>query len=259
MSGPHGSDPNQSWQPPGHGGDHSADATMAAPWSQQPPTQEGTWQAPAYPQQYQPPADPAYPQQYPPTTPGYGQDFGSQATQFGSPPQFGQAGQYAQYPQQQPGQPAQYGQPGQYGQPAQYGQPEQPGQYGQPAQYPGQYAAAPPQGSKRSMALIGGVVGGILLLLVIGVLITGFWQPGFFVTTKLDVNKANAGVQQILTDETSGYGAKNVKDVKCNGGSDPTVKKGATFDCSVNIDGANKHVTVTFQDSKGTYEVGRPQ
>ena len=29
--------------------------------------------------------------------------------------------------------------------------------------------------------------------------------------------------------------------------------------CSVSIDGAQKHVTVTFQDSKGTYEVGRPQ
>jgi hypothetical protein len=37
------------------------------------------------------------------------------------------------------------------------------------------------------------------------------------------------------------------------------VKKGGTFDCSVSIDGATKHVTVTFQDSKGTYEVGRPQ
>ena len=91
------------------------------------------------------------------------------------------------------------------------------------------------------------------------VLVTGFWAPGFFVTTKLDVNKAQSGVQQVLTDETNGYGAKNVKDVKCNNGTDPTVKKGATFDCSVSIDGAPKHVTVTFQDSNGTYEVGRPQ
>jgi hypothetical protein len=89
--------------------------------------------------------------------------------------------------------------------------------------------------------------------------VTGFWEPGFFVTTKLDVNKAQAGVQQVLSDETNGYGAKNVKDVKCNNGTDPTVKKGATFDCSVSIDGAQKRVTVTFQDGKGTYEVGRPQ
>ena len=74
--------------------------------------------------------------------------------------------------------------------------------------------------------MIWGIVGGITLLIVAVVLVLGFWEPGFFVTTKLDVNKANAGVQQILTDETSGYGAKNVKDVKCNGGSDPIVKKG---------------------------------
>jgi len=91
------------------------------------------------------------------------------------------------------------------------------------------------------------------------VLVLGFLWPAWFVTTKLDVNKAQAGVQQVLTDETNGYGAKNVKDVNCNGGSNPTVKKGGTFDCTVSIDGALKHVTVTFQDSKGTYEVGRPQ
>ncbi|ETZ96825.1 hypothetical protein I545_6875 [Mycobacterium kansasii 662] len=38
------------------------------------------------------------------------------------------------------------------------------------------------------------------------VLVVGFWQPGFFVTTKLDVNKANSGVQQILTDEPTATG-----------------------------------------------------
>ncbi|KAA1248563.1 DUF4333 domain-containing protein [Mycobacterium simiae] len=242
MSGPQGPDPRQQWQPPGQGGDRSSDPTVAgSPWQQQ-PTQEATWQTPAYtPAEY-----PQYPQQYPPSTPGYGQpDFGSQATQYGAPPQYGQPGQYG----------PQYGQPGQYGQPA------QPGQYGQPAQYPGQFSPydQSSKGSKRSMALIGGVVGVIAVLFISVVLALGFWQPGFFVTTKLDVNKANAGVQQILTDETNGYGAKNVKDVKCNNGANPTVKKGATFDCTVSIDGAPKRVTVTFQDSKGTYEVGRPQ
>jgi hypothetical protein len=108
--------------------------------------------------------------------------------------------------------------------------------------------------------MIWGIVGGITLLIVAVVLVLGFLvPPRWFVTTKLDVTKANAGVQQILTDETSGYGAKNVKDVKCNGGTDPIVKKGGTFDCNVSIDGAQRHVTVTFQDDKGTYEVGRPQ
>ena len=58
------------------------------------------------------------------------------------------------------------------------------------------------------------------------VLVLGFWKPGFFVTTKLDVNKAQQGVQQILTDETNGYGAKNVKDVKCNNGAEPDGQEG---------------------------------
>ena len=96
-------------------------------------------------------------------------------------------------------------------------------------------------------------------IVVAVVLVLGFWAPGFFVTTKLDVGKAEAGVQQILTDGTNGYGAKNVKDVKCNNGQNPTVKKGASFDCDVSIDGTKRQVTVTFQDNKGTYEVGRPK
>jgi Domain of unknown function (DUF4333) len=75
----------------------------------------------------------------------------------------------------------------------------------------------------------------------------------------LDVNKAQAGVQQILTDETNGYGAKNVQGVKCNNGQNPTVKKGGTFNCEVSIDGTQRQVTVTFQDDNGTYEVGRPK
>ena len=60
-------------------------------------------------------------------------------------------------------------------------------------------------------------------------------------------------------DEANGYGAKNVKDVKCNDGQSPTVKKGDTFNCEVSIDGTKRQVTVTFQDDNGTYEVGRPK
>ena len=37
------------------------------------------------------------------------------------------------------------------------------------------------------------------------------------------------------------------------------VKKGDTFTCEVSIDGTKRQVTVTFQDDKGTYEVGRPK
>ena len=259
MSGPQGSDPTQSSpdQQPEPGKDQpSSDPSAHEPWraptsgaEQQPTTGAPAWQPPAYDRhqqqypQYEQPSAPAYhpPQQYPPTE------------QFGQRP-----GEYS--PQAYPGQ---YGEPGQqYGQqPGQYGQ--QPGQYGQ---QPGQYGQYPPysapgaeEGSKRSLAVIGGVIGLLAAIIVAVVLVLGFWKPGFFVTTKLDINAAQSGVQKILTDESNGYGAKNVKDVKCNNGQSPTVKKGGTFNCEVSIDGTKRQVTVTFQDDKGTYEVGRPK
>ena len=76
------------------------------------------------------------------------------------------------------------------------------------------------------MALIGGIVGLLAALVVAVVLVLGFWKPGFFVTTKLDIDAAQSGVQQILTDESDGYGAKNVKDVKCNNGAEPDGQEG---------------------------------
>jgi len=265
MSGPQGSDPTQPWpgQQPEPGKDQpSSEPSGNQAWqpptsgAEQQPTQAApSWQPPAYdPQQqqypqYQQPGQgvqqPTYqpPQQYPPTE-QFGQQPGEYNPQQQYPGQYGQP-QYGQ----------QYGQPGQYGQqPGQYGQ--QPGQYGQyqPYQAPGAE-----EGSKRSLAVIGGVIGLLLAIIVAVVLVLGFWKPGFLVTTKLDVAAAQTGVQQILSDEANGYGAKNVKDVKCNNGQSPTVKKGDTFNCEVSIDGTKRQVTVTFQDDKGTYEVGRPK
>ncbi len=241
MSGPQGPDQTQPW--PGQD-QPSSDPSNQPAWQQPAPGQDQpAWQQqpPAYsPQQYpsyqQPGQQPyAPPQQYPPTE-----------QQFGQPPTQDYTQQaYPQYGQQPP----QYGQ-----QPGQYGQP--PGQYGQ---YPQFGSTETTEGSKRSLAVVGGVIGLLAALVVAVVAVLGFWKPGFFVTTKLDVNAAQSGVQQILTDESNGYGAKNVKDVKCNNGQSPTVKKGETFNCEVSIDGTKRQVTVTFQDNNGTYEVGRPK
>jgi hypothetical protein len=265
MSGPQGSDPTQPWpgqQPEPSQDQPSSDPSANQPWQPQTPAADQpstpAWQPPAYdPQQQQYPQyqQPAYqpPQQYQPT-----EQFGQQPAEY-SPSAYPPPGQYGQQPPygQQPGQ---YGQPPQYGQqPGQFGQ--QPGQFGQPGQYPQQYGAtgAPEEGSKKSLAVIGGVIGLLAAIIVAVVLVLGFWKPGFFVTTKLDIGAAQTGVQQILTDEANGYGAKNVKDVKCNDGQSPTVKKGDTFNCEVSIDGTKRQVTVTFQDDDGTYEVGRPK
>src|SRR3954464_6190634 len=231
MSGPQGPDQTQPWpgqDQPSSDPSHQPAWQQPAPgqdqpaWQQQPPAYSPQ-QYPSYPQPGQQPYTP--PQQYPPTEQfGQGQEYGQQAY-----PQYGQ-------------------QPGQYGQ--------QPGQYGQ---YPQYGSTETPEGSKRSLALVGGIIGLVAALVVAVVAVLGFWKPGFFVTTKLDVSAAQSGVQQILTDESNGYGAKNVKDVKCNNGDSPTVKKGETFDCEVSIDGTKRQVTVTFQDNNGTYEVGRPK
>jgi hypothetical protein len=258
MSGPQGSDPTQPWAGQQPQGDQPA-------WQQPPTPEQPTTEAPAWG------APPAYtPQQYP----QYPQpDHGAQQPPTYTPPQYPQGDQYGQPTAYSPSsyqQPGQYGQPPQYGQqPGQYGQ--QPGQYGQYGQQPDPYGQQPGQqfspygstateaSSKKSTGLILGVVGGLAAVIIAVVGVLGFWKPGFFVTTKLDVDAAQTGVAQILSDEANGYGAKNVKDVKCNDGSSPTVKKGDTFDCEVSIDGTKRQVTVTFQDDDGTYEVGRPK
>ncbi|OBI74168.1 DUF4333 domain-containing protein [Mycobacterium sp. E740] len=264
MSGPQGSDPTQSWsgqQPEQPAEQPSSDSSTNQPWQQQSsePTQAAPqWQPPAYDPQQQAQQYPGYqqqayqpPQQYPATEQQYGQQPGEYNPQaYQQPGQYGQPQYGQQYPQPQYGQ-----QPGQYGQPpGQYGQ--QPGQYGQ---YPQYQQPGAEEGSKRSLAVVGGVIGLLAAVIVAVVLVLGFWKPGFFVTTKLDIGAAQSGVQQILTDEANGYGAKNVKDVKCNDGQNPTVEKGGTFNCEVSIDGTKRQVTVTFQDDKGTYEVGRPK
>ena len=259
MSGPQGSDPTQPWAGQQPQGDQPA-------WQQPPTPEQPTTEAPAWG------APPAYtPQQYPQYPPP---DQGAQQPPTYTPPQYPQGDQYGQPTAYSPSsyqQPGQYGQPPpQYGQqPGQYGQ--QPGQYGQYGQQPDPYGQQPGQqfspygstateaSSKKSTGLILGVVGGLAAVIITVVGVLGFWKPGFFVTTKLDVDAAQTGVAQILSDEANGYGAKNVKDVKCNDGSSPTVKKGDTFDCEVSIDGTKRQVTVTFQDDSGTYEVGRPK
>jgi Domain of unknown function (DUF4333) len=230
MSGPQGQDPNQQWSPdqpaqqPPASEDQTAQAGVQPPAPEE-PTAQAPWQPPAY-----------TPTQY------------GQPQPFPGPPQYGQPGQFQPGPYAQP-----YGTPEGYGQQAQYVPPG--AQFGEvPA-----FGAAPEKGSRRSLAVILSIFGvlGVIIVAVAAVLL--FWKPGFLVTTKLDVNKAQAGVQQILTDQTNGYGVKTADNIKCNNGQNPTVKKGDTFTCDVSVDGQHKQVTVTFQDNNGTYEVGRPK
>ena len=87
-------------------------------------------------------------------------------------------------------------------------------------------------------------------------LITAFVWPKW-TQPSLNGSAVESGVQSILTSpEPDGYGISDVKDVSCPDGQ--AVKEGATFTCSVTVNGDNMHVTVTVKDSDGTYEVSRP-
>ncbi|VBA32261.1 hypothetical protein LAUMK4_05708 [Mycobacterium persicum] len=90
------------------------------------------------------------------------------------------------------------------------------------------------------------------------VLIAGFWAPGFFVTHQLDISAVQAGVTHVLSDP-AGYGAKNVSDVTCNDGRDPTISKGGTFTCQATIDRIKHQFVVTFTDDAGSYEISAPK
>ncbi|QKT07425.1 DUF4333 domain-containing protein [Gordonia sp. X0973] len=185
-----------------------------------------------------------------------------------APAQFGQP-QYpgAQYPagavqpgQQYPAggqfgqpQPAQsYGQPGQqFAQPAQaYGQQAQ--QFGQAAPYGQPFPGAVP-GAKKSNGLkvaLFSVLGVVVLGAI--VLFTAFVAPGW-APKKLTQSGAERGVRQILSTD---YQVKDVANVSCPAAT--PVKKGSTFNCTVNIDGRRQTVPITFLDNKGGFEVGAP-
>ncbi len=77
--------------------------------------------------------------------------------------------------------------------------------------------------------------------------------------TQLDVAKVQAGVQQILSDPASGYGANTVTWVSCNGGRNPSAAKATSFTCAVTVNGVQRHVNVVVADDHGTYEVDRPR
>jgi Domain of unknown function (DUF4333) len=75
----------------------------------------------------------------------------------------------------------------------------------------------------------------------------------------LDVSKVQTGVLQTLSDPASGYGANTVSEVSCNGGRNPSARKGTTFTCEATVNGAQREVTVAVSDDQGTYEIDRPR
>ena len=191
----------------------------------------------------------------PDAMPGSGQQgWGQQGWAQQDPSGFGSYGQQpypqGQYPQGQYPQQAYGQQPypqGQYPQgqypPQQYGQ----GQY-PPQQYPHAHGEQP-VGRGRSMRTMYIAAGVVVLAVVIGVLVFVFGR-----TTYLDRDAAESGVELIVVGT---YNAETVSGVTCP--DDMTVERGATFECSLEVDGAFRTVTLTMTDDEGTYEVSRPR
>jgi hypothetical protein len=75
----------------------------------------------------------------------------------------------------------------------------------------------------------------------------------------LDVTKVQDGVLEILTNPASGYGANTVTGVSCNGGRNPSARRGTTFTCDATVNDAQRHVSVFVSDDSGTYEIDRPR
>lgn len=101
-------------------------------------------------------------------------------------------------------------------------------------------------------------LGAALAVIAAAVLIAGFCAPGFFMTKQLDVAAVQAAVTHVLSDP-NGYGARNVSDVTCNDGHNPTIIKGATFTCQATIDHIKHQFVVTFTDDAGGYEIDAPK
>ncbi|MGH3584573.1 MAG: DUF4333 domain-containing protein, partial [Mycobacterium sp.] len=115
---------------------------------------------------------------------------------------------------------------------------------------------APNTPARPKLLLFGGIAAAVVLVAVVAV---SAWALMFRDSTVIEVATAEAGVRQILSDPVNGYGSNTISALRCNGGKNPAAAKGNSFTCEVEIDGAARHVTVVFQDDKGTFAVDGPR
>ncbi|CAN7554171.1 DUF4333 domain-containing protein [Mycolicibacterium frederiksbergense] len=215
-------DPSQQpwWARPGGAPAPGGQPRHGAPGHGAPPPPPGP-----PPRQPYPPAPQQYPPRRQPPPPGY-------------PPPPQRVPSAPQYPQQQ--RPAPVIDPNRYTLPP-----------GTPSSH---RAPSKRSGPDRRTVLIGAGVAVALVLAGVAV-----WQFLFRDTTVINVEQAEAGVREILSDPINGYGANSISALRCNDGRDPSAAKGDSFTCAVEIDGTVRHVYVEFQDDNGTFAVDGPR
>jgi hypothetical protein len=152
-------------------------------------------------------------------------------------------------PQQGPGQPTASGAyPGQWQQtqPPQFGGGFQLAQYGGLGAFPDDITTKKKH-SKKPL-LFGGI--GVLILAGAGV---AAWLLGAFSGDTLEQKSLQDGVSKVLTES---YGEQDVRAVQCPDGQE--IKTGNTFDCSAEVGGQPRKVTVRVLNTNPEYEVGAP-
>ncbi|MBE9376461.1 DUF4333 domain-containing protein [Saccharopolyspora sp. HNM0983] len=128
----------------------------------------------------------------------------------------------------------------------------------QPRGVPATHGYVPAQGfepvRRRPRPLPWVLAGSGVLLVVAGVLVTGFAVPGWFVRTEFDARAVEQGVATTLQDS---YDIDGVARVTCPDGQQ--VVPAHRFDCRIASASGPGVVTVTVKDEHGVYEVGRPK
>ena len=121
----------------------------------------------------------------------------------------------------------------------------------QPSQYAG-LGAFSPEAQKKPRSKKPLAIGGIVALVVVagGGLA---WLLGAFRGDSLEQTSLQEGVTKVLNEN---YGEPDVKNAQCP--SNESTQNGTTFDCTVQIGGQDKKVTVRVLNDKPEYEVGAP-
>ncbi|ATY09418.1 DUF4333 domain-containing protein [Amycolatopsis sp. AA4] len=222
----------------------------------QPPDQQPQWWQPGN----QPQQQPGYPSEV--------DNSGWQGGQWTPQPPAQQQFPQGQYPQQ--GYPAQpYGQPPSQPTPAPYGGPGQPQSQPTPVP-PGQQSSGSPYGGGFQPSEYGGlgafssakpgkprskkpflIAGAVVVVLAAAGGIS--WAAGVFSGDTLDQKSLQEGVSRVLNEN---YGEPDVKNVVCPSGQ--PIENGTTFDCTVQVGGQPKKVTVRVLNDKPEYSVGAP-
>ncbi|OXM55729.1 DUF4333 domain-containing protein [Amycolatopsis alba] len=144
--------------------------------------------------------------------------------------------------QQNPGTPPQ----GQYGGGFQPAQPAQSSQYGGLGAF-GSGPEKKPKVSKKAL-LIGGIAAAVVVAGGVGA-----WLLGAFAGDTLDQKSVQDGVTRVLSEH---YGEPDVKNVACPSGQ--PVENGTTFECTIDLSGQQKKVTVRVLNTTPEFEVGAP-